>query len=139
MARPAHPPLTDEEFYAVRDLRATRGRGTGLRAQATLVSRMRARGVYSPEVIWSRAVSHDWIQRAYIAGCWKRNLTATVRKPSAPQEKPEASDNLTHGFPTVNRVSNPTPQENRRESIAPPVAPMGPVEGVKDDASRGAR
>src|SRR5688572_31915491 len=75
----AHPPLTDEEYVKLQAIRQRGGRGSGWRVLAGELNRMRTADVYSPEVVWERSVSHEWVRAAYALATFKRQDPPTVK------------------------------------------------------------
>lgn len=101
-----HPPLSDEEYALVKRSRERGGRGSGWRAVAGELNRFRTADVYSPEVVWARSVSHEWLRAAFAVAAFKRQNPLTVKTLNELRRVVEASNVKTEAVGTVKRVSS---------------------------------
>jgi len=78
---------------------------------------MRTADVYSPEVVWERSVSHEWVRAAYALATFKRQDPPTVKTLNELRRAVEASNAKTTVVQTVERLSNATPEGTDTQKI----------------------
>lgn len=140
-----HPGLSDTEFQVLAAIRERGGRGSGWRVLAGELNRMRTADVYSPEVVWSRCVSHEWLRAAYAVAAFKRQNPMTVKTLNELSRAMQASSVKTAAVGTVHHVSNAETVRNEQPFPNVQVIPGAGVSGQgveseqKDYPSRSTR